>query len=49
MLEEPRHTGDRNRLDRLLSRLAEQLPRLSELVSHKYFVHSSSPRQLGEW
>jgi uncharacterized alpha-E superfamily protein len=48
LLEEPRLKHDRNRVDRLLARLAEQLPRLSELVSHKYFVHAGSPRQLSE-
>ena len=49
VLEEERRQGERNRLDRLLTRLAEQLPRLSDLVSHKYFVHAGSPRQLAEW
>ena len=32
----------------MLNRLIDQLPRLSELVSHKYFVHAGSPRQLAE-
>jgi uncharacterized alpha-E superfamily protein len=48
-LEESRRVGDHHRLDRLLARLAEQLPRLSELVSHRYFVHAGIPRQLVEW
>jgi uncharacterized circularly permuted ATP-grasp superfamily protein/uncharacterized alpha-E superfamily protein len=48
-LEESRRAGEHQRLDRLLARLAEQLPRLSELVSHRYFVHAGIPRQLVEW
>jgi uncharacterized circularly permuted ATP-grasp superfamily protein/uncharacterized alpha-E superfamily protein len=49
MLEQAGQRSDRNRLERLLSRLTDQLPRLSDLVSHKYFVHAGSPRQLAEW
>lgn len=38
--------AERSHLDRLLARLADQLPRLSEMISHKYLVHSGVPRQL---
>lgn len=48
MLEQAGQRGDRNPLERLLNRLLDQLPRLSDLVSHKYFVHAGSPRQLAE-
>jgi uncharacterized alpha-E superfamily protein len=43
----PRH-GDRTKLDRLLGRIYDQLPRLSELIAHKYLVHAGTPRQLAE-
>jgi len=43
----PRH-GERTKLDRLLGRLADQLPRLSDLIAHKYLVHAGTPRQLAE-
>ncbi len=43
----PRH-GERTKLDRLLGRLTEQLPRLSDLIAHKYLVHAGTPRQLAE-
>jgi len=48
MLESRGRDGKRSGIDRLLVRLASQLPRLSELVMHKYFVHAGSPRQLAE-
>lgn len=40
---------DHVQLDRLLQRLAEQLPKLSELIAHKYLVHAGVPRQLAEY
>ncbi|MGE3776695.1 MAG: circularly permuted type 2 ATP-grasp protein [Pirellulaceae bacterium] len=40
--------GRRVRLDRLLQKLAEQLPRLSETISHRYLIHAGVPRQLTE-
>ena len=48
MLEERRDGNAITELDKLLMRLEKQLPRLSDLVSHKYFVHAGSPRQLAE-
>ena len=48
MLEETRSQNERTRLDKLLARLTEQLPRLSDLVTHKFFVHAGIPRQLAE-
>jgi uncharacterized circularly permuted ATP-grasp superfamily protein/uncharacterized alpha-E superfamily protein len=39
---------ERTKLDRLLGRLADQLPRLSDLIAHKYLVHAGTPRQLAE-
>ncbi|HEY1600761.1 MAG TPA: circularly permuted type 2 ATP-grasp protein [Pirellulales bacterium] len=43
----PRH-GERTKLDRLLGRVNDQLPRLSDMIAHKYLVHSGTPRQLAE-
>jgi hypothetical protein len=48
MLTESGRRGDRTRLDRMLERVADQLPRLSDLISHRYLVHAGSPRQLAE-
>ncbi len=36
------------RLDRLLHRLAGQLPHLSDAISHRYLIHAGLPRQLTE-
>ncbi len=36
------------RIDRLLSRLADQLPRLSETISNRYLIHASVPRLLAD-
>lgn len=47
-LRRPPHRGERTKLDQLLGRLAEQLPRLSDLIAHKYLVHAGTPRQLAE-
>ncbi len=41
-------TGERTKLGRLLLRIAEQLPKLSELVSHRYLIHAGRPRQMTE-
>ena len=48
ILAEKRKPGRVGKLARLLTELAEQLPRLSDLISHKYLVHSDVPRQLAE-
>ncbi|MBX3414179.1 MAG: circularly permuted type 2 ATP-grasp protein [Pirellulales bacterium] len=42
------HRSERTKLDQLLGRMAEQLPRLSDLIAHKYLVHAGTPRQLAE-
>jgi uncharacterized circularly permuted ATP-grasp superfamily protein/uncharacterized alpha-E superfamily protein len=47
-LRRPPRRGERTKLDRLLGRLSEQLPRLSDLIAHKYLVHAGTPRQLAE-
>src|SRR5262249_33862670 len=38
--------GVRQRLDYLLGRLAVRLPRLADLVTHKYLIHAGVPRTL---
>jgi uncharacterized alpha-E superfamily protein len=40
--------GRRTRLDRMLQKLAEQLPKLSDVISQRYLIHSGAPRQLAE-
>lgn len=42
-LAEPKE--GRQQLDRLLARLAEQLPKLGEAISHRYLIHAGAPRQ----
>jgi len=48
VLSEKRKPKRVGKLERFLAELAEQLPRLSDLISHKYLVHSDVPRQLSE-
>jgi uncharacterized alpha-E superfamily protein len=38
----------RKNLDRLLSRCASQLPKLSDAILHKYLIHAGPPRQMAE-
>lgn len=40
--------GSRTQLERFLARLATQLRKLSESVSHTYLIHAGPSRQLGE-
>jgi len=47
-LYEERHGKEPLKLERVLSRLSEQLPRLSHLISHRYLIHAVTPRQLSE-
>jgi uncharacterized circularly permuted ATP-grasp superfamily protein/uncharacterized alpha-E superfamily protein len=35
-------------LERLLHRLATQLPKLSDAIGHRYLIHAGAPRQLAE-
>jgi uncharacterized alpha-E superfamily protein len=43
---ETRSGGVRQQLDRLLFRLSDQLPKLSEAISHRFLIHAGVPRQL---
>ncbi len=38
--------GGRGQLTQLLSQLSSQLPRLADVIAHKYLMHSSIPKQL---
>jgi uncharacterized circularly permuted ATP-grasp superfamily protein/uncharacterized alpha-E superfamily protein len=38
--------GNRTQLNHLLVQLTTQLPRLADVIAHKYLVHSSVPKQL---
>ena len=43
-----KHSGaDLSKLERTLLRIADQLPKLSELVSHRYLIHGGRPQQMG--
>jgi uncharacterized circularly permuted ATP-grasp superfamily protein/uncharacterized alpha-E superfamily protein len=46
LLCKKREPGRQLPVDQLLIRLADQLPKLSRLISHKYLFHADSPRQL---
>lgn len=37
--------GARKQLDRLLARVNDQLPRLSDVISNRYLIHAGLPRQ----
>ena len=44
------HKGSqRAQLDRLLTSLTGQLPRLSDLISQRYLLHAGVPRQLSQF
>ncbi|HTN74185.1 MAG TPA: circularly permuted type 2 ATP-grasp protein [Pirellulaceae bacterium] len=47
-LSELEHNGRRNHLERFLSRLTQQLPKLSDVIAHKYLIHTGPPRQLSD-
>jgi len=47
-LSQPDRDGMRRALDRLLSRLAQQLRTLSDGITHQYLVHAGPSRQLAE-
>jgi uncharacterized alpha-E superfamily protein len=40
--------GRRTHLERFLMRLAQQLPKLTDVIAHKYLIHTGPPRQLSE-
>ena len=43
-----REGGNRKALDALLSKLSQQLPKLSEAISHRYLIHAGQSHQLAE-
>ncbi|HUG93905.1 MAG TPA: circularly permuted type 2 ATP-grasp protein [Planctomycetaceae bacterium] len=45
VLCETKSGGVRHQLDRLLFRLSDQLPKLSEAISHRFLIHAGVPRQ----
>ncbi len=47
-LSELEQNGRRNHLERFLTRLAQQLPKLSDVIAHKYLIHTGPPRQLSD-
>ncbi|MBI2479184.1 MAG: alpha-E domain-containing protein [Planctomycetia bacterium] len=47
-LQEYRATAKETALERTLGRLSMQLPKLSNLIGHRYLIHADIPRQLSE-
>ncbi len=47
-LSEMEQNGRRTHLERFLSRLAQQLPRLSDVIAHRYLIHTGPPQQLSD-
>jgi hypothetical protein len=35
-------------LEKFLLRLQQQLPKLSEVIGHRYLIHTGPPRQLSD-
>ena len=42
------NSGERTKLGRLLKRVADQLPKLSDLINNRYLVHAGVPRQMAD-
>ncbi|XZE52590.1 circularly permuted type 2 ATP-grasp protein [Planctomycetaceae bacterium SH139] len=40
--------GERSKLGRLLLRMTDQLPKLSDMVSHRYLIHAGRPQQMSK-
>ena len=40
--------ADRTKLGRLLLRIVDQLPKLSDVVSHRYLIHAGRPQQMSK-
>ena len=38
--------GKRTKLERFLQQVDEQLPKLSDLISHRYLIHAGVARQM---
>ena len=48
VISELHHLDERNHLERLLTKLELQLPKLSDAISHRYLIHAGPPQQLSE-
>ena len=48
VLAELHMLGEHEHLQNILSRLADELPKLAEAISHRYLIHAGLPRQLSE-
>lgn len=42
------HDGRRNHLERFLARLGQQLPKLADVIAHRYLIHTGPPQQLSD-
>ncbi len=47
-LQGRRGSATSTKLERALARLAGQLPKLSELITHRYLIHADTPKQMSE-
>ncbi|HRX82494.1 MAG TPA: alpha-E domain-containing protein, partial [Pirellulaceae bacterium] len=47
-LQEYRATAKPSALERALGRLSTQLPKLSNLIGHRYLIHADVPQQMSE-
>jgi uncharacterized alpha-E superfamily protein len=48
MLAELYILGEHDHLKKILMQLTSELPKLSEIVSHRYLIHAGAPQQLSE-
>lgn len=48
-LQETARPNQRPKIDRVLEILAERLPRLSDVICHRYLIHAGAPRQMLEF
>jgi hypothetical protein len=47
-LQEYRASSKETALERALGRLTTQLPKLSNLIGHRYLIHADVPQQMSE-
>lgn len=44
----PSSSGKRSKLERFLQQMVDQLPKLSDLISHRYLIHAGVARQMSD-
>jgi len=48
LLAEAHHLGDYSILEKLMRQWSQQIPKMSEAISHRYLVHADQSHQLGD-